>query len=223
MSGIPQEFSLELTALPRDQVKDALRGLLHSIFFHRLLINVYPRELRVLHTSISVTDSKEVETLIEEKIIEFLHNTSPAQVKQGKLALFFYEKRLKKNWFQFTKSEEFVCWEQWNITLNLVQPPQSEQEKSKSSKSVENQFTQCLMKILKIVNDYKEHIPSITTTEGNPFPYQIAIHSQTESWNSMIKRMLVTDAPTIAGSSYPIAPSSSNPSSRPSSIKSDKM
>lgn len=33
----------------------------------------------------SVTDSKEVETLIEEKIIEFLHNTSPAQVKQGKV------------------------------------------------------------------------------------------------------------------------------------------
>jgi autophagy-related protein 101 len=29
------------------------------------------------------------------------------------------------------------------------------------------------MKILKIVNDYKEHIPSITTTEGNPFPYQV--------------------------------------------------
>lgn len=46
-------------------------------------------------------------------------------------------------------------------------------EKLKSSKSVENQFTQCLMKILKIVNDYKEHIPSITTTEGNPFPYQV--------------------------------------------------
>ncbi|KAG2235238.1 hypothetical protein BDF21DRAFT_427501 [Thamnidium elegans] len=220
MTGIPQEFNLEVTALPRDQVKDALRGLLHSIFFHRLLINVLPRELRVLNTSVSITDSKDVERLIEEKIAEFLHNTSPTQIKQGKLALFFYEKRLKKNWFQFTKTEEFVCWEQWSITLNLVQVPKSEQEKLKSVKSVENQFTQCLMKILKIVNDYKEHIPSITTTEGNPFPYQIAIQSQTESWNSMIKRMLVTDAPTIASSTHTIVPAS-NPTSRPSSIKSE--
>lgn len=161
--------------------------------------------------------------------------------------MLFYEKRLKKNWFQFSKSEEFVCWEQWNITLNLTQPPKSEQgiyrtthrlsdankqtthiEKSKSMKSVENQFIQNLMKILKIVNDYKEHIPSITTTEGNPFPYQIAIQSQSESWNTMIKRMLVTDAPTIEKStSSPVAQntanvSSSKASSRPSSIRSDR-
>lgn len=95
-------------------------------------------------------------------------------------------------------------------------------------KLVENQFIQNLMKILKIVNDYKEHIPSITTTEGNPFPYQIAIQSQSESWSTMIKRMLVTDAPTIEKStSSPITQntanvSSSRASSRPSSIRSDR-
>ncbi|EPB87121.1 hypothetical protein HMPREF1544_06047 [Mucor circinelloides 1006PhL] len=229
MTTSQQEFSLEMTSLPRDQVKDVLRGLLHSIFFHRLLINVLPRELRVLNTTVSITDSADVENLIEEKIAEFLHNSnSPTQVKQGKVAVLFYEKRLKKNWFQFSKSEEFVCWEQWDITLNLIQPPKSEQEKLKSMRSVENQFTQNLMKILKIVNDYKEHIPSITTTEGNPFPYQIAIQSQSESWNTMIKRMLVTDAPTIEKStSSPTThntanASSSKASSRPSSIRSDR-
>jgi hypothetical protein len=31
------------------------------------------------------------------------------------------------------------------------------------------------MTILRIVDDYKEHIPSITTTEGNPFPYEIIV------------------------------------------------
>jgi hypothetical protein len=31
------------------------------------------------------------------------------------------------------------------------------------------------MTILRIVDDYKEHIPSITTTEGNPFPYEITV------------------------------------------------
>ncbi|GAN02349.1 DUF1649 domain protein [Mucor ambiguus] len=227
MTTLQQEFNLEMTSLPRDQVKDVLRGLLHSIFFHRLLVNVLPRELRVLNTTVSITDSPDVENLIEEKIAEFLQNSnSPTQVKQGKVAVLFYEKRLKKNWFQFSKSEEFVCWEQWDITLNLAQSPKSEQariEKLKSMKSVENQFIQNLMKILKIVNDYKEHIPSITTTEGNPFPYQIAIQSQSEAWNSMIKRMLVTDAPTIEKStSSPITQNTANvsskASSRPSSI-----
>lgn len=94
-------------------------------------------------------------------------------------------------------------------------------------KSVENQFMQNLMKILKIVNDYKEHIPSITTTEGNPFPYQIATQTQTESWNSMIKRILVTDAPTIEKStSSPIiqntTTSTTKTNNRPSSIRSDR-
>ncbi|KAI8376849.1 hypothetical protein BD560DRAFT_367575 [Blakeslea trispora] len=210
-----QEFSLEMTFLPRNQVKDVLRGLLHSIFFHRLLANVIPRELRVLNTTVSITDSADVEKLIEEKTVEFLHNTNSSQIKQGKVAVLFYEKRLKKNWFQFSKSEEFVCWEQWTITLNLTQPPVTEQEKFKSNKSVENQFMQNLLRILQIVNEFKEHTPSITTTEGNPFPYQVAVQSQAESWNTMMKRMLVTDAPTIERSI--LGPYSSRSSSAPQS------
>ncbi|CEG77762.1 hypothetical protein RMATCC62417_12458 [Rhizopus microsporus] len=197
-STTTQEFNLEMTNVPREYVKDMLRGLLHSIFFHRLLVNVAPRELRVLNTTVSITDSQEVETLIEQKIAEFLQNTNSSQIKQGKLAVLFYEKRLKKNWFHFTKGEEFVCWEQWNITLHLSPSP-LEQDKPKATRWMENQLSQCLLTILKIVNEHKEHIPSITTTEGNPFPYQIAIQSQTESWGTMIKRMLVTDPPNNSG------------------------
>ncbi|KAI8879937.1 hypothetical protein K501DRAFT_255954 [Backusella circina FSU 941] len=162
-----------MASVPRELIKDALRGLLHSIFFHRLLVSVIPREIRVLNTSVSITDSQEVEDLIEAKITEFLQNTRSNQVKQGKLVVLFYDKRLQKNWFQFSKSEELVCWEQWNIILNLTQPSQTEQEKAKASRSIERQLSQCLMTILRIVDDYKEHIPSITTTEGNPFPYEI--------------------------------------------------
>jgi autophagy-related protein 101 len=39
---------------------------------------------------------------------------------------------------------------------------------------MERQLNQNLLKILNIINDHKEHIPSITTTEGNPFPYQVS-------------------------------------------------
>lgn len=40
------------------------------------------------------------------------------------------------------------------------------------------------MKILEIVNNFKEHIPSITTTDGNPFPYQVhKIHKKQTNRN----------------------------------------
>ncbi|KAL1935385.1 hypothetical protein VTP01DRAFT_4525 [Rhizomucor pusillus] len=194
MTSNAQEFNVEMTAVPRDLVKDVLRALLHAIFFHRLLVNVTPRELRFLDITVSATDSREVESLIEERIADFLYNTSPSHIRQGKkIAVLFYEKRLKKNWFQFSKSEELVCWEQWVITVDFTQP-QSEQERQKAMRSVERQLSQRLMDILKLANDNKEHIPSITTTEGNPFPYKIAVPTQSESWGAMIKRLLVTDA-----------------------------
>lgn len=76
---------------------------MHSIFFHRLLGTVAPRELRVLNTTVvstttmyfflnsfrfnqSITDSQEVEKLIEEKITEFLQNTISSHIKQGKVS-----------------------------------------------------------------------------------------------------------------------------------------
>ncbi|KAG1170023.1 hypothetical protein G6F70_007963 [Rhizopus microsporus] len=196
-STTAQEFNLELTNVPREYVKDMLRGLLHSIFFHRLLVNVAPRELRVLNTTVSITDSQEVETLIEQKIAEFLQNTNSSQIKQGKLAVLFYEKRLKKNWFHFTKGEEFNKARRERDKLDVSKLHIL--DKPKTTRWMENQLSQCLLTILKIVNEHKEHIPSITTTEGNPFPYQIAIQSQTESWGTMIKRMLVTDPPNNSG------------------------
>ncbi|CAO3660393.1 unnamed protein product [Umbelopsis ramanniana] len=188
-------FSLEMTAVSKSYLKDVLRALLHSIFFHRLLINVTPREGHFLDTTVSMTGNKEVEDLIEEKVVDFYMSMSTGQNKrQGKIAVLFYEKRLKNNWWQFSKSEELICWEQWAITITVLEP-QSEQEKQKIKKSTERQLNQNLMKILNIINEHKEHIPSITTTEGNPFPYQIAILGSSESWAAMIKRLIVTDAP----------------------------
>ncbi|KAI7872673.1 hypothetical protein BDF14DRAFT_6769 [Spinellus fusiger] len=186
--------SLMLTC---DQVKNVLRAILHSIFFHRLLTNVTPRELKILDTTVSITDSAEVDQLVEEKILEFVHHTN-GHAQQEKMAVFFYEKRLKKNWFQFSKSDEWVCWEQWTLHISRIYP-QNEQERSKAQRAVAKQLSQCLLGILKMANDYKEHIPSITTTEGNPFPFQIATPSKQESWSAMLKRLLVTDAPMTEG------------------------
>jgi autophagy-related protein 101 len=40
------------------------------------------------------------------------------------------------------------------------------------------------MKIVTCVNSHKDHIPPITTSETNPFPYQINVNQKDSSWVS---------------------------------------
>lgn len=91
-----------------------------------------------------------------------------------------------------------MCWERWAITINLAQPQSDlgmllllpigkekvnwdeplfaclHVERQRSLRSVEHQLSQCLLDILRCANDHKEHIPSIKTIEGNPFPYHVS-------------------------------------------------
>ncbi|KAI9490085.1 hypothetical protein BDB00DRAFT_839534 [Zychaea mexicana] len=198
MAANAQEFNIEMAAVPREHVKDVLRALLHSIFFHRLLVHVTPREFVVLDTTVSATDNRDVEHLIDERAAEFVQNICSSHVKQGKIAVLFYEQRDKKIWFQLSKTKELVCWERWAITMSLAQPA-NDQDRQKIQRSLEKQLSKSLHDILRLANDHKEHIPSIKTIDGNPFPYHIAILSQSESWGAMIKRLLVTDAPAASG------------------------
>ncbi|KAI8339746.1 hypothetical protein BC941DRAFT_469013 [Chlamydoabsidia padenii] len=92
MTANAQEFVIEM--VPHYGVQ-LLRALLHSIFFHRLLVNVIPRDIRVLNATVSITNSQEVETLIENKSNEFIRSIH-SNNKQGKIAVLFYEKRRKK-------------------------------------------------------------------------------------------------------------------------------
>lgn len=38
------------------------------------------------------------------------------------------------------------------------------------------------MKIMRIVNRDKDHVPPIMTSETNPFPYQIILNPRVEGW-----------------------------------------
>ena len=40
-----------------------------------------------------------------------------------------------------------------------------------------------IMKIITIVNRDKEHIPPITTSDSNPFPYKVDINPRIEGWS----------------------------------------
>jgi autophagy-related protein 101 len=47
---------------------------------------------------------------------------------------------------------------------------------AKVRRAMEKSLQKTAMKIINIVNRDKDHIPPITTTDTNPFPYQIVVH-----------------------------------------------
>jgi hypothetical protein len=55
-------------------------------------------------------------------------------------------------------------------------------ERAKVRKAMESTLLATVMKIVTYVNTHKDHIPPITTTESNPFPYQIHINQKEAGW-----------------------------------------
>lgn len=58
-------------------------------------------------------------------------------------------------------------------------------ERAKVRKAMETTLQKTAMKIVTIVNRDRDHIPPITTSETNPFPYQIVINPRLEGWGRM--------------------------------------
>jgi autophagy-related protein 101 len=51
---------------------------------------------------------------------------------------------------------------------------------------METMLLKTAMKIVTTVNREKDHIPPITTSEANPFPYQISINPKGDGWGARI-------------------------------------
>lgn len=59
-------------------------------------------------------------------------------------------------------------------------------ERAKVVKAMASTLQRTATKIVTIVNKDKEHIPPITTSETNPFPYQIELNPRLEGWGKSI-------------------------------------
>jgi len=115
---------------------------------------------------------------------------------RGQLVVQFFEKKRRKTYF-FGKADEDVCWEQWTLDVTLATPRTEAGEYprpcSKLSGVVERMLTRgtdvikvrramtkslekAAHKIINIVNRDKDHIPPITTTDANPFPYHVIVN-----------------------------------------------
>lgn len=93
---------------------------------------------------------------------------------RGQLVVQFFEKRRRKTYF-FSKADEDVCWEQWTLDVTLA-TPRTETDVLKVRRAMTKSLEKAAHKIIGIVNRDKDHIPPITTTDANPFPYQVVVN-----------------------------------------------
>ncbi|KAJ5735553.1 Autophagy-related protein [Penicillium malachiteum] len=196
----PPEYFLEIFA-DTTSVHDVLKGVLNLIFFHRYFPSIRPVTFEVLDFTLPAINDADLETLIESRVSTLVRNhlSSAAETEDGKngsgggvrarIAVEFYEKKRRRSglWFGGLagKGEEEVCWEIWTLDVTIA-TPRTESERSKVWKAMNNMLHKAALKILAIVNRDKDHIPPITTTDSNPFPYRIVVNPRTDSWGNRI-------------------------------------
>ena len=59
-------------------------------------------------------------------------------------------------------------------------------DRIKVMKAISSTLQKTAMKIIITANREKDHIPPITTSEMNPFPYHIDLNPRVEGWNKGI-------------------------------------
>ncbi|KAG2017165.1 hypothetical protein GB937_005763 [Aspergillus fischeri] len=169
-------------------------GVLNLIFFHRYFPSIRPTTFDVLDFTLPAIDDVELETLIESRISALVRqHTSATSTHEGgggvrgRIAVEFYEKKRKRSgaWFSGLagKGEEEVCWEVWNLDVTIA-TPRTESERAKVRKAMENMLQKAALKILAVVNRDKDHIPPITTSDSNPFPYRIVLNPRSDGWQN---------------------------------------
>ncbi|KAL1969002.1 hypothetical protein VTN77DRAFT_836 [Rasamsonia byssochlamydoides] len=191
----PPEYFLEIFA-DTNSVKDVLKGVLNLIFFHRYFPSIRPSTVDILDLTLPAINDVELETLIDSRVTSLVrqHLSSPSNAYggngvRGRIAVEFFEKKRRRSglWFGGLagKGEEEVCWEIWTLDVTIA-TPRTESERAKVRKAMENMLQKAALKILAVVNRDKDHIPPITTSDANPFPYRIVLNPRTDSWGNRI-------------------------------------
>eukprot|EP00164_Ancoracysta_twista_P003773 GFYU01005058.1.p1 GENE.GFYU01005058.1~~GFYU01005058.1.p1 ORF type:complete len:199 (-),score=33.24 GFYU01005058.1:454-1050(-) len=194
------QFDLpELTVQPH-QVKEVLRCLCQTILFNRALGSLRPRDVDsdLFDITYPRCGDPAMDRLVESKIEEFVRFLDKNDYRKGQLVLSFFERRVKKVWF--SKHEEKVYWETWTMNVDITPEIDHPGERQVVHQRVEEALRECLMQIVQIVNEKRDHIPPVTTTDVAPFPYEITIPNPADSWNpaDLVKKMLQTPPPILS-------------------------
>lgn len=205
----PPEFILEAFADPIS-VREVIRGILHTIFFHRMLQSLKPETQDILDLTLPHVSNPELETLIEQKASAMVrqldaerHQGSGAGAGRGQVVVQFFERRRRKTsgWNPLGgRGDEEVCWESWTVKVTVAEPrtetgtsnnlkdtlgrmanEERGTERAKVRRAAQQTLQKTVLKIVTYVNTHMDHIPPITTTESNPFPYQIHVNNGTNN------------------------------------------
>jgi hypothetical protein len=178
----PREYTLDVFADPAC-VKDVVKAILHTIFFHRYFSSISPLSRDLLDLTLPAIDDVDLETLVDQRtgqLILAIDSTHQPRGR-GQLVVQFFEKKRRKTYF-FGKADEEVCWEQWTLDVTCA-TPRTETDVLKVRRAMEMSLHKAALKIVNIVNRDKDHIPPITTTDSNPFPYKILVNPKSaDGW-----------------------------------------
>ncbi|KAK9470121.1 autophagy-related protein [Dipodascopsis tothii] len=190
--------------LDRVLLKDILKAIFSTIFFHRLFTCVRPlipaRE--ILDISYPCADNAALDAEIEAQIAQLIAALDTASPPAGPPGQQHQAARRGGSWFSKVAAAvnadddddgDASCWEKWVINLSVVSP-RTESERARVKRSMESQVAECVFKIVEIAERRKSHIPPITTAEGDPFAWRLGtIGLETESdetWGRVFKKML---------------------------------
>lgn len=196
-----REYVLEVLS-DQNFVRDIVKGILHTIFFQRYFPSIRPS----LYTPTSATsysstrtqeslpvplpaihDPPEISAAIDSHAAALVSQlTSPGSgaPSRGEIVVQLFDRKRRKagitsGWLGrlggAAQTDEEVCWEQWIVQV-VVARPKTETEKIKVRHAMESSLRKAAMKIVAIVNQDKDHIPPILTSEQNPFPYKILVN-----------------------------------------------
>ncbi|KAA8911137.1 autophagy-related protein [Sphaerosporella brunnea] len=180
----PPVFTLDVLT-DRQLLSDVLKGVLTTLFFHRLFNSLRPRTRDLLDLTLPTFDDAELEASIDARLAtlaRYLSVESAAAGERARLQVQFFEKRPRRaGWFG--KAEEKVCWEEWRIEVEVV-GWRSEAERATVRERIEEQLHRTVLKIITTASNEKSHVPPITTNDANPFPYAIALAPKGETWGT---------------------------------------
>ena len=189
---------LPLLEVGLEDVKGALRAVLHSVLFARALGLARPVDVELPRMGLAYVECGDagVSRRVEEKIGQFLQWAERHPGKVAQVSLAFFEKRYKQSWF--SKQEERLFWERWNVNVRLAGAPAPAGGTAGGTPlEARRSLGGVLDRVAQVVNDRKDHIPPVMNSDVVTFPYDIAVTGADDSKFGLgqLKKFLVETAP----------------------------
>ncbi|CAD6251161.1 unnamed protein product [Miscanthus lutarioriparius] len=145
-----KELELEPT-----EIRDVLRCILHTIFFHRTLSLVRPKDVDCDFLEITYVQCglPELEKEVDEKIDQFTAWVEKHPNRRSQICLSFFDEKQTPSPKRYSKSNSSKGLT--NIGANALE------ETSTRRAALESSVNEVLFQIINFANEKKDHIPAI--------------------------------------------------------------